>query len=78
MLEHASMAGIALAILWGGTLCGIGYVAVLSIWAARENRGAAIAGIVFTVVFIALLLFTLSVANVFDVIDWIWPGKHAM
>ena len=78
MLDHASMAQAALAILWGGTLCGIGYVAVLSIWSAHENRGAAIAGVVFTVTFIATFLLTLSVANVFDVIDWIWPGKHAI
>lgn len=78
MLDHASMAQAALAILWGGTLCEIGYVAVLSIWSAHENRGAAIAGVVFTVTFIATFLLTLSVANVFDVIDWIWPGKHAI
>jgi hypothetical protein len=78
MLDHASMAQAAIAILWGGTLCGIGYVAALSIVSAHENRGAAIAGFVLTVIFMATLLLTLSVANVFDVIDWIWPGKHAM
>ena len=72
------MAQTALAILWGGTLCGIGSVAVLSILSGHEHRGAAITGAVFTVIFIATFLLTLSVANVFDVIDWIWAGKHAM
>ena len=64
--------------VWLITLCGIGYAAALSIWSAHENRGAAIAGFVFAVILIAMFLLTLSVANVFDVIDWIWPGKHAM
>jgi hypothetical protein len=78
MLDYASMAGIALAILWGGTLCGIGCLAVFSIWSAGENRGAGLAGFFFTFVFVAFLFLTLSVANVFNVTDLMWPGESAM
>jgi ABC-type Mn2+/Zn2+ transport system permease subunit len=72
-------AGIALAILWGGALCLLGYYAVLSLMAAlsmavgtRDKRTQDDAGIGIIVIptFVALLLYTLSVADLFHFIDW--------
>lgn len=81
MTDIHSLARIALAILWGGALCGLGTYALLSllaainvgIGAARSERAEedAKAGVLFIPAFVAATLYTLSVADVFHVIDWI-------
>lgn len=66
------MARIALSILWGGALCGLAYF-ILATMVLATRRDDDFSGLVVIVafLFLALLLVTLSAANVFDVTDWI-------
>lgn len=75
-MDYSAMAQTALSIFWGGALCGLGYLALygwLSI--ATESRDgteeSAATAMICTVAFAAALLFTLSLADVFHVWDWL-------
>jgi len=80
MTDIPSMARIALAILWGGALCGLGAQALLSSLSAMSMEGpsdrknvAAGAAFFLSVAFFAATLYTLSVAEIFHFMDWM---KH--
>ena len=66
------MAGTALAILWGASLCGLGFLALGTLMMNRKEHGD-LEGLVViaAIVFIAALLVTLSAADVFHVVDWV-------
>lgn len=72
------MARIALSILWGGLLCGLGYF-VLAAWAASSARkgieDSSGLVVIAIVLFTALLLATMAAADIFNVVDWAWRRK---
>jgi hypothetical protein len=66
MIVH-EMAQLALAILWGGALCGLGLLAVTLLASKEGDQTApAFAVLMFTVA----LLATLETAGVTHVVDW--------
>jgi hypothetical protein len=74
------MARIALAILWGGALCGLGVAGLDSLLRATSSKpeespwgtnGRQLAAFVFVATFVAALLYALSIADVFHFWDWL-------
>jgi len=80
MLGIDAMARFALSILWGAGLCGIGFIAVAfwleAIAGAEGDRkdGAAVAAFFSTAVFVGLVFWTLSLADLFQL--WEWVGRR--
>lgn len=75
-METVAIARIALAILWGAALCGLGYLALASMTfgkRAEEDTSGLI--IILLFLFVAALLGTLAAADIFNVIDWVWRKK---
>jgi len=72
-MSLVDMARIALAVLLGCTLCLFGRLAVEMISANKKERSAGLIGLV---IFAALLLVTLSVADLVHVGDWISTARQ--
>jgi hypothetical protein len=67
------VAHLAVGVLWGAILCGLGYGALRATLAASRSRSAGGAGaaLLICMIFIVAVLITLSIADIFHILDWI-------